>query len=132
MPVRALVLALCLTNLRAQSDSRLLGSWACATREVVKDITGRVLDSGPVGERTLDLHGDQTASVGGVGEGGQTVLRVNAHWTGKPNKLTVQVDGEPNFAGSINKAGLLVLRSSILNRDRNTLRQVDWTCTKSP
>lgn len=131
--VKVLILSLCITTgSSAQSDNPLLGPWHCATRETVKDITGRVLSSGSAGDRTLDFRDDQTASVSDLAESGKTILRLNGRWSGKANKLTLQVEGEPSFTGSINKAGSLVLRGEILNRDPDILRLVEWTCAKRP
>jgi hypothetical protein len=110
----------------------MLGQWNCATRETVKDITGRVLDRSSVGERTLDFYSNQTASVSDVGESGKTILRLNGHWSGKANKLTLQVEGEPSFTGSINKAGLLILRGGLVDGDRTNLRSIEWSCVKLP
>jgi len=118
-----LILALFLTEAGfAQSDNRLLGKWSCATRETAKDITGRTIGDVSVGKNTLEFRSDQTALVRDVTE--------NARWSGGANKLTLQVGGGPSFTGSVNKAGVLSLRASQRDRDRDILHAIEWTCTK--
>lgn len=129
--VPALVLALCVTSLFAQSDNQLLGQWACATRETVKVSTGRIIGDS-AGENTLEFHDDQTALVTVAAKSGKTILRANGRWYRDPKKLTLQVEGEPGFTGSIDKAGTLVLRGGIMDPDRTVLHSIEWRCVKRP
>jgi len=130
LPIRVVMFALCLAKVGfAQSENQLLGQWHCTTRETVKVHTGKII-GGSVGENTLEFRNDQTALVTGVAESGKTILRVNGRWSRGPKKLALQVEGEPDFTGSINKAGLLILQGNLLDRDREIVRVVEWTCNK--